>query len=138
MSRSKALLVGALAILALLAGVGCPLPLEGGLIRLQIDTTAESRGIAIGAFEVTGLRIQVRDPVGEDLEAVCWDAAEGSRSYLILVKRAGECEIEVTHIGEQEGEAVQAAEKEVFEVQARRITVIDIVPGCIGMIRIQD
>jgi len=138
MSRPKALLEGALAILALLAGVGCPLPLQGGLIRLQIDTTAESRGIAIGDFGVTGLRIRVRDPAGEVLEMIDWDASEGPRSYWIPVRQAGECEIEVSHFGQKDGEEVQADESEVFEVQARRITVIDIVPGCIGVIRIAD
>lgn len=133
----KTLLLCILAAAALLAA-GCPLLLEGGLIRLQIDTAAESRGIAAGELEVTGLRIRVCDPAGGNLETISWDPAEGSRSYLILVKPAGECEIEVTHVGEQEGEAVQAAESEVCEVQARRITVIDIVPGCIGVIRIQN
>jgi len=138
MSRRKLWLLGSLAVLLLMMGAGCLLPLEGGLIRLQIDTTAESRGIAAGDFEVTGLRIHLRKPAGEVLEAIDWDAAEGPRSYLIPVKQAGEYEIEVTHIGEQEGEAVQAAESEVFEVQAMKITVIDIVPGCIGVIRIQN
>jgi hypothetical protein len=133
----KTLLLGILAVAALLAA-GCPLLLEGGLIRLQIDTAAESRGIAVGDLEVTGLRIRVHDPAGEILETIDWDAAEGPRSYLVLVKQAGECEIEVTRFGEKEGEVVQAAESEVFEVQARRITIIDIVPGCIGVIHIQN
>ena len=138
MSPAKALLTGALAVLALLAGVGCPLPLEGGLIRLQIDTASESRRIEVGDFEVGGLRIRVRDPAGEVLETIDWDAAEGPRTYWIPVPKAGDCEIEVIHFGEQEGESVQAAEREVFEVPARRVTSVDIVPGCIGVIRIQN
>ena len=125
-------------LLLLLLAAGCPLPLEGGLIRLQIDTTAESKGIAVGDVEVTGLRILVRESAGEVLEAIDWDAEEGRRSYLVLVKKAGEHEIEVNHFGGQDGEAVQAAESEVFEVKARRITIIDVVPGCIGVIRIAD
>jgi hypothetical protein len=137
-SRPKVLFLGSLAILALLLAAGCPLALKkAGFIRLQIDPTGSSKGIAVADFEVTGLRIRVQDAVGGIMETIDWGAMEGSRSYLILVKQAGECEIEVTHIGEQKGEAVQAFESEVFEVQAMRITVIHIVPGCIGLIRVE-
>lgn len=108
------------------------------MIRLQIDTAAESRRIEVGDFEITELRIRVRDPAGEILETIDWDAGEGPHGYWISVPKAGDCEIEVNHFGEQEGEPVQAAEREVFEVQSRRITVINIVPGCIGVIRIAD
>ena len=126
------------ALLALLLMAGCPLALKkAGFIRLQIDPTGSSKGIAVGDFGVTGLRIRVRDAAGEILETIDWDAAEGSRNYLVLVKQAGEYEIEVIHFGEHEGDAIQAAESEVFEIQAMRITVIDIVPGCIGLIRVE-
>jgi hypothetical protein len=138
MSRSKALLVGSLVILAVLQGVSCPLPGVVGLIRLQIDTMAASKGITVGDFEVTGLDIQVRDPEGEVLKTIEWEAENGPRFYLIPVKSPGEYEIEVTHFGERDGEAIEAVDTAVFEVPARRITVIDVVPGCIAVIRIQD
>jgi hypothetical protein len=136
--KSKALLLGSLAILVLLAAAGCPLALKkAGFIRLQIDPTGSSKGIAVADFEVTGLRIRVRAAAGEIMETIDWAAIEGPRSYLVPVKQGGEYEIEVIHFGEHEGETVQATEREVFEVQAMRITMIDIVPGCIGLIRVE-
>ena len=138
MPRPKVLLFGSLAILAVLLGVSCPLPGVVGLIRLQIDITAASKGITVGDFEVSGLDIQVRDPEDEVLKSIEWKAKQGPRFYLIPVKEPGEHEIEVTHFGEREGEAVQAVEIVVFDVPARKVTVIDIVPGCIAVIRIQN
>jgi len=137
MSRRKLWLLGSLAILALLSAAGCPLELKkAGFIRLQIDPTGSSKGIAVADFEVTGLRIRVRDAAGKIMETIDWAAIEGPRSYLVPVKQGGEYEIEVIHFGEHEGEAVQTTEREAFEVQAMRITMIHIVPGCIGLIRI--
>jgi hypothetical protein len=109
-----------------------------GIIRLQIDPTAASKGIAVGDFEVTGLEIRIRGPEGEQLKTIHWNAFEGSRSYLIPVREAGEHEIEVTHFGCLDKEAIEAVEASAFEVQARKITVIDIVPGGIGLIRIEE
>ena len=55
---------------------------------------------------------------------------------MIPVKQQGEHHIEVTHFGERDGEQVQATESAAFSIQAMKITVIDVVPGCIGMIRV--
>ena len=139
MSRTKVLFLGGLAILVLLVGAGCP-QLHGvvGFIKLQIDTTAASKGITVGDFEVTSLGIQVRDPEGEVLKSIDWETKDGPRFYLIPVKEPGEHKIEVTHIGEREGKTVQAVGSAAFDVPARQVTVIDIVPGCIAVIRIQD
>jgi len=139
LSRSKALLPGCLAILALLTGAGCPLlPGVKGLIQLRIDTIAASRGITVSDFEVTGLNIQVRDPEGELLKTIAWEAKQGSRLYLIPVKTPGEHEIEVNHVGDRDSDAMGAAEIIVIDVPAGEITVIDVVPGCIAVIRIED
>jgi hypothetical protein len=54
------------------------------------------------------------------------------------VKQLGQHRIEVTHFGEREGEQVQASESASFDIRAMKITVIDILPGCIGMIRTPD
>jgi len=60
MSRRKLLLLGSLAILALLAAAGCPLPLEGGLIRPSAEGIAGSYtaclqggGSISGSFDVS-------------------------------------------------------------------------------------
>ena len=139
MSRTKVLFLGGLTILALIVGAGCP-PLHGvvGFIRLQIDVTAASKGFTVADFKVTSLDIQVRDPEDEVLKSIQWKAKQGPRSYMIPVKDPGEHEFEVIHFGECEGELVQAVEIVVFDVPARQITVIDIVPGCIAVIRIED
>jgi hypothetical protein len=139
MSRPKILFLGSLAFLTLLLGAGCPLlPGVKGLIQLQIDTIAASKGIAASDLEVTGLNIQVRDPEGELLKTIDWVAKQGPRLYLIPVKAPGEHEVEVTHIGERDGDAVQLVDTAIFDVPARKVTVIDVVPGCIAVIRIED
>jgi hypothetical protein len=139
MPRSKALLVGSLAILVLLAGVGCPhLPGVVGFIRLQIQAPEGSKGITVGDFEVTGLNIQVRDSEDEVLKTIEWEAKDGPRFYLVPVKEPGEHEIEVTHFGKRDGEVVEAVDIAVFDIPAKEVTVIDVVPGRIGVIRIQD
>ncbi len=139
MSKSRAMLLGSLALLALLVGVGCP-QLHGvvGFIRLQIRAPDASKGITVGDFQVTLLEIQVRDPEAEVLKTIEWEAKHGPRFYLIPVKEPGEHEIEVTHFGQRDGEAVEAVDTVVFDVPAKEVTVIDVVPGCIGVIRIED
>ena len=137
MPRRKVLLLGSLAILSLLAVAGCPLPGEVGYIKLQILAPVASKGITVSDFEVTGLQIQVRDPRDEVLETIDWEAEEGPQCYLILAKRSGEHGIDVIHFGEHDGEMVEAAESAVFDIPAMAITVIDVVPGRIGVIRIE-
>jgi archaellum component FlaG (FlaF/FlaG flagellin family) len=137
--RQKVLLLGSLVILALLAVAGCPLLLgKVGYIELQILAPTASKGIAVSDFEVTGLRIQVRDPEDEVLKRIDWSAEEGPQCYLIPVKQVGEHEIEVTHLGERDGEIVEAAESAVFDVQAKVITIIEVKPGRIGEIFIEE
>ncbi len=143
MTRVKALLLGSLAVLALLLAFGCSLlPREdtgvgaGWYIKLQIRALAGSKGITVTEFDVTGLDILVRDPAGEVLQAIDWAAAEGTQTYLVPVKQVGEHQIEVTHYGQRDGEDVQATENAAFGIQAMKITVIDVVPGCIGVIRV--
>ncbi len=132
-------LLGGLAILVLLMGVGCPLlPGVKGFMQLQIDTIAASKGIAASDFEVTGLNIQVRDSEGDLLKAIDWEAKQGPRLYLIPVKAPGEHEVEVTHVGDRDGEAMQVVDIAIFDVPAGKVTVIDVVPGCIAVIRIED
>ena len=57
-------------------------------------------------------------------------------SYLIPVTKQGEHEIVVTHIGEENGEVVEVEESATFNIQAMIITIIDIIPGCIGVINV--
>jgi len=135
--RHKVLLLASLAVLALLLASGCPLPGVVGFIKLQVLAPAASRGIEVGDFKVTGLRIQVRDPEEQLRDTVDWDAEEGPRCYYIPVKRAGEHGIELTHFGERNGDMVEASESAVFDVRARKITVIEVVPGRIGVIRVE-
>jgi hypothetical protein len=138
MSGKKVQLLG-LAILVLLAGVGCPhLPGVVAFISLQIDPTGAAKGLSIGDFEVTRLEIRVLDPEDEVLKTIAWRTRYGPQAYLLPVKETGEYEIEVTHFGYREDEAVQAFDSAVFDVPARQITVIDVVPGCAAVIRIQD
>jgi hypothetical protein len=139
MRRRKFRLLGGLAILVLLVGLGCPqLPGVVGFIKLQIDPTGAFKGLTIGDFKVTRLEIRVLDPEDEVLQSIAWKTRYGPQAYLLPVKETGEYEIEVTHFGYRDDEAVQAFDSAVFDVPARQITVIDVVPGCIAVIRIQD
>jgi hypothetical protein len=145
MSRKKVrLLVGMVAV-ALLLVLGCSLQLKsdsgrpgvnGWYIQLNVGAPT-AKAITVKEFDVTGLEIQVLDPDGETLQTVSWDAPEGPQSYLIPVTRTGQHRIVVTHLGERDGEAVQAIESATFAVAAMVITVIDIVPGSIGVIDIE-
>jgi hypothetical protein len=142
MSRKHVLLLGSLAALALMLACGCSLlPKDdsgtgaGWYIRLQIRTPASAKGITVSEFDVTGLNIQVRDPAGELLESIDWAPGDDS-TYLVPVKQLGQHQLVVTHFGEREGESVQAMEEAFFEIRAMKITVIDIVPGCIGVVRV--
>lgn len=140
MSGRKVLLLGGVALLTL--AFGCSLlPKEnvpegdGWYIKLRIQAPASSKGITVSEFEVTGLNIQVRDPAGEVLKSIAWAPGDAS-TYLVAVKQLGQHQIEVTHYGERNGEQVQASENALFNIRAMKITMIDIVPGCIGMINI--
>jgi hypothetical protein len=139
MIQRRLRLLGWLPILVLLVGLGCPqLPGVVGFIKLQIDPTGASKGLTIGDFDVARLEIQVLGPEGEVLKSIAWKTRYGSQSYLIPVKETGEHEIEVTHIGNREGEVMRVVDTTSFDVPARQITVINVVPGCIAVIRIQD
>ncbi len=147
MPRKGALLRAGLALPALLMAVlGCSLlqredpvaaPGPGRYIQLQIQAPAASKGITVTDFEVTALQILVRDPAGEALQTMDWQAAEGPQTYMVPVKQLGEHQLEVTHLGMLDGQQAQATERAAFNIQAMVITVIDIVPGCIGVIDVE-
>jgi hypothetical protein len=144
MRERNVVLLGSLTILALLLAFGCALlpredtgTGEGWFIKLQIKAPAGSKGITVTEFDVTGLKIQVWDPEGELLQTIDWAVAQGTKSYLVSVHQLGKYAIEVTHIGEREGQPVQATETAPFTLRAMKITVIDIVPGCIGVIDVE-
>ncbi len=136
-SHTRRCLLGSLAILLLLAGAGCPLAGMIGLIKLQIDPTGASKGLTVGDFEVTGLTIELRDSEGETLRTIEWEAEEGPRRYLIPAV-SGEHEIEVTHFGQRNNSLVEVVDTATFDVRKREVTVVEVVPGCIGVIRIEE
>jgi hypothetical protein len=146
MSRTgKGSLLGGLAVLVLLLLFGCSLVLRddaaatagnGWYIELDIGGPAAAKGITVGEYQVTGLQIEVWNPEEEILQTIRWEAMQGPQSYLIPVTQTGRHEIVVTHIGERGGEVVEATESAAFTIEEMVITVIDIVPGCIGVIHI--
>lgn len=134
---SLALLLGA----ALLLQTGCPQPLgergrdqAGWQIQLNVQPPVSTMAIEVSEYEVTGLLIELRDPLGELLRTIEWDATEGPRSYTIAVQERAQYQISVTHYGEKDGRTVKATESAAFNIQAMRITVINVVPGAIGVI----
>ena len=88
----KVLLFSSLAVLVLLLVFGCSLlprddsgvpASDGWYIKLQVKAPADSKGITVTDYQVTGLKIQVRDPEDEVLKTIEWEAEDGPQSYLL-------------------------------------------------------
>ncbi len=151
MSRLKrALMVGGAVAMVLSVVLACPLRSGGDsagrmigkdqtryIIRLNILVPGACKAMTVTEYPVGALAIEVRDPDDELLERIAWQAKQGFRTYLIPVTQRGEYEIKVTHIGTDNGETVQAAESISVEVRARTPTVVNIVPGRIGVITVE-
>jgi len=122
---------------------GCSLLLRDGSeqsgwhIKLNIGNPVGAKAIAVNEYDVTALAVELYDPYGELIEEISWQAADGQQAYLIPVSEQGQYEIFVTHISEEDGEIVEAEESALFNIQAMVITVIDIIPGCIGTINVE-
>ena len=140
--RRKFLSLGSLALMMLLLAFGCSLPREnvsesdGWYIKLRIQAPA-AKGITVDELEVTGIAIAILGPGEEVLQSIDWKKADGSQEYLVAVPQPGEYRLEVTHLGEREGVPVRAKESAAFEIRAMKITVIDVVPGGIGLIWVE-
>ena len=142
MSGRRVLLLGGAALLTLVLAFGCSLlPKDdsgtgaGWYIKLRIQALA-AKGITVDELDVTGMVIEVLGPGEDVLQSIDWKASDGSQEYLVAVPQPGEYGLKVTHFGEREGVPVQATESAAFEIRAMKITVIDIVPGGIGLIRV--
>jgi hypothetical protein len=109
---------------------------SGWYIRLNIGSPG-AKAIGVGEYDVTGLSIAVYDPGDQLLDAIEWDAVEGPKSYTVQVSQAGTHRIEVTHISDDGGEVVEATESADFEIETMVITVIDVTPGMVGLIRVE-
>jgi hypothetical protein len=133
--------VTAFVLLVLATLFGCSLLFKdaagqsGWYIRLNIGNPAAGKAISVGEYEVTEVYIEVFAPEADQpFYAVSWYADDGSASYLIPVSEQGQYRIEVTHISGDGGDPVEATECANFNIQAMVITVIDIIPGSIGVI----
>jgi hypothetical protein len=109
----------------------------GWYIQLNIDHPNSAKGITVAEYDVTGLKVEVYDPNAALIQTIDWVPQDGSTSSRIPVTKAGKYEVVVIHSGEKNGETVVAEESATFDIQGMIITVIDIVPGCIGMINIE-
>jgi hypothetical protein len=107
---------------------------EGWYIKLNVNHPAGAKAVTVEDFDVMGLDIEIFGPDGESIEEIGWHTEDGSQSYEIPVTEAGQYEIVITHIGEQDGEVVEAEESATFDMLPMVITVINVTPGCIGVI----
>ncbi len=135
--------VSGIAGLALFMLLGCGLQSSdrgggpagnGWYIRLNV---LAPRTVTVSEYQVTGLTIEVRDPEDAVLQTITWNAAEGPQSYVIPVERQGAHKVNVTHHGTANSETVEATESAAVNIEAMVITVIDIVPGSIGVINVE-
>ena len=109
---------------------------DGGYIKLNVGSSGSKR-IDVDYHDVTGLSITVYEPDGDELESFDWDAEDGPQTYLVPVNEAGTYRIEVTHIHDEDGAVVVVTEHEDFEIEAMTITVINVIPGVIGMVEVE-
>jgi hypothetical protein len=107
----------------------------GWYMELRVDAPP-AKSIAVTEYTVTGMSILVRDPEGNVLQTIAWAAGDGAQTYDVPVREAGQHRIDVTHVGEQDGQVVQASESAAFDIEAMKITAIDIIPGRVGGIRL--
>jgi len=107
---------------------------DGWYIRLNIGSPG-AKGINVGEYEVIAVEVALFEP-GEEFPffGVSCDVDDFPFSELIPVSGPGTYEIRVTHIGEDNGEPVEVTESAAFQIEAMLITVIEIVPGCVGTI----
>ena len=110
---------------------------SGWYIRLNIGSPG-SKAISVEEYDVTRVEVELFAP-GESVPfyTLTWYAGDDPVSELIPVSEQGEYEIQVTHVGNDNGEPVEAEESATFNIKAMIITVIDIIPGCIGTIEIE-
>jgi 6-phosphogluconolactonase (cycloisomerase 2 family) len=107
-------------------------------ISLNIKNPTEAKSITVQEYDVVGLDIEVFDPTCQLIDTITWDVEEGSKSYPIPVNQEGQYKIDVTHIGKKNGSFVEAEESATFNIQAMVITVIEITPGRIGIINVDN
>jgi hypothetical protein len=110
---------------------------DGWYIQLNIGDPG-AKAIDVDEYDVTEVDVAIYAP-GEELPlwGVTWYAQDPPLSERIPVSQEGQYRIEVTHVSDNNGEPVEAEESATFNIKAMIITVIDIIPGCIGTIEIE-
>jgi hypothetical protein len=110
---------------------------SGWYIRLNIGD-AGSKAISVEEYDVARVEVQLFAP-GDSLPfyTLTWYAGDDPVSELIPVSEEGEYEIQVTHVGDDNGEPVEAEESTSFNIAAMVITVITITPGAVGVIEVE-
>jgi hypothetical protein len=109
---------------------------SGWYIRLNVGNPG-AKAISVEEYDVTRVEVQLFAP-GDSLPfyTLTWYAGDDPVSELIPVSEEGEYEIQVTHVGDDNGEPVVAEEWASFNIAAMVITVIDIIPGAVGVIAV--
>lgn len=110
-----------------------PAGLQQRYIRLTIVDPSAAKAIHVSEHEVTEVQVALFAP-GEETPfyELAWEADDDPISELIPVSEPGQYRIEVVHISDENGEPVVAEESATFEIEEMLITVIEIVPGCVG------
>ncbi len=115
-----------------------PVGTVSGKWYMQFSVSAPAaKGLSVTQYSVTGLTIVVKDPGGVVIQTITWAAADGTQTYDVPVSQAGHYEVDVTHIGVQNGQTIQASESATFDIEPMKITQITIIPGQIGTITVQ-
>jgi hypothetical protein len=115
--------------------------MTNGVIEFKIENPSppsRSKLITVNEYEVTGLLIVVTDPNNEEIQRINWSASENSKTYQIPVKTPGKHRVIVTHISNDNGKVVKAKESAYFIIRPMIITVVEIIPGFVGFINIDD
>ena len=110
---------------------------SGWYIRLNIGDPG-SKAISVEEYDVTQVDVGIFAP-GETLPfyTLTWYAGDDPVSELIPVSEEGEYEIQVTQVADNNGEPVEAKESASFNIAAMVITVINVIPGAVGVVEVE-
>jgi hypothetical protein len=139
----RVLCLAGILVLALAMLVGCARLFwnddaqSGWYIRLNVGGPG-SKAISVEEYDVTRVEVQLFAPEESvPFYTLTWYAGDDPVSELIPVSEEGEYEIQVTHVGDDNGEPVEAKESSSFNIAAMVITVINVTPGAVGVIDVE-
>ena len=112
--------------------------LPGWFIQLRVGALPGGRAVTVDEYDVTAVEMEVLGPDHGVLERITWEASPGLRVYMVPVRERGRHTIVVTHVGSLDDRTAEAREYVTVDVLTSRVTVVEIIPGGIGVINVRE